>query len=119
MKKITFAIILMSLLVSPLIATEKRDCSGLKKISKAFVACKSNNLKVGIVNTGSKIKKNTIGKVKKTKNVENQTGTSEKKKITTASKISTITKEKAKGFKNAFNKIFSGNTKQYPKGLKK
>ena len=108
----------MGLLVSPLVAAEKRDCSGFKKISKAFVACKSNNLKTGIVNTGSKIKKSTIGKIKKTEKVENKTSINEKK-ITTVSKISTATKEKTKGFKNAFNKIFSGNTKQYPKGLKK
>ena len=115
MKNITYLIIAISLLVTPLSAIEKKDCSGLKKISKAYVACKSGNLKAGIVNTGSKIKKNTVGKVKKTKTNENETTTDEKKN-TTVSKISNATKKKTAGIKAKFNKIFSGGTKQYPKG---
>ena len=59
MKNIAYLSIMISLLITPLSALEKKDCSGLKKLSKAFIACKSGNLKVGIVNTGSKIKKNT------------------------------------------------------------
>jgi len=117
MKNITYLIIAISLLVTPLSAIEKKDCSGLKKISKAYVSCKSSNLKAGIVNTGSKIKKNTIGKVKKNKTIDNEIDT-DKKKITSMSKISKVTKEKTTGLKNKLNKMFSGTTKQYPKGTK-
>jgi hypothetical protein len=115
MNKIATLTFFISLLITPSNALEKKDCSGLKKISKAYVACKSGNLKAGIVNTGSKIKKNTLGKVKKTKTTENETTTNEKKN-TTVSKISNATKEKTAGIKAKFNKIFSGGTKQYPKG---
>jgi hypothetical protein len=86
-----------------------KDSTGLKKLSKAFMACKSGNFKAGVVNTGNKIKKNTIGKVKK-KDTHNGE--------TTANKISKVTKEKTQGFKNKLSKIFSGTTKQYPKYIK-
>ena len=67
MNKITYFVIALILMLSSASALEKKDCSGLKKLSKAFIACKSGNLKVGIVNTGSSIKKGTIGKIKKEK----------------------------------------------------
>ena len=60
MKKITYLIIAISLIINSASALEKKDCSGLKKLSKAFIACKSGNLKAGIVNTGSAIKKGTV-----------------------------------------------------------
>ena len=101
--------IVITLLITPLSAIEKRDCTGLKKLSKAFLTCKSGNFKAGVVNTGSKIKKNTIGKIKK-KDTDNGE--------TTANKISKATKEKAQGFKNKLSKIFNGSTKQYPKYTK-
>ena len=101
MNKIVYLGIIISFLITPLSALEKKDCSGLKKLSKAFVACKSGNLKAGIVNTGSKIKKNTVGKIKKPK-----------KTISDEEKI--VTKEKKANKK----KLKSNRTKQYPKGTK-
>ena len=65
MKKIIFVMILLIGSISSINAAEKKDCSGIKKLSKAFVACKSHNLKAGLTNAGSKVKKNTIGKIKK------------------------------------------------------
>ena len=106
MKNIAYLALVLLLITNTVSALEKSDCTGLKKLSKAFLACKSGNFKAGIVNTGSKIKKNTVGKIpkKKTKNGE-----------TTTSKMSKSAKEKTQGFKNKLNKIFSGTTKQYPK----
>jgi hypothetical protein len=109
MKKITYLIIALSLIVNSASALEKKDCSGLKKLSKAFIACKSGNLKAGIVNTGNSIKKGTVGKIKKEKKITNENDTN------TATKITKKIKEKTAGFKNPLNDIFSGNTKQYPK----
>ena len=113
MKKITYLIIALSLIINSASALEKKDCSGLKKLSKAFVACKSGNLKAGIVNTGSAIKKGTVGKIKKEKKITNENDTN------TTTKIAKKIKEKAVAFENPLNGIFSGNTKQYPKYLKK
>ena len=64
MKKIIFICLIVFGLVSPINATEKVDCSGIKKLSKAYLACKSGNLKKSIVNTGSKVKKGTVNKAK-------------------------------------------------------
>ena len=72
MKKITYLIIAISLIINSASALEKKDCSGLKKLSKAFIACKSGNLKTGIVNNVSAIKKGTVGKIKKTKKEKNE-----------------------------------------------
>ena len=109
MKNLAYLAIVLLLITNTVSALEKRDCTGLKKLSKAFMACKSGNFKAGVVNTGNKIKKNTIGKVKK-KDTHNGE--------TTANKISKVTKEKTQGFKNKLSKIFSGTTKQYPKYIK-
>ena len=55
MKKITYFITIIILLITPLTAAEKKDCSGIKKISKAYLACKSGNIKAGVVKiTGNK-----------------------------------------------------------------
>tara|TARA_B100000787_G_scaffold149459_1_gene121440 strand:+ start:333 stop:617 length:285 start_codon:yes stop_codon:yes gene_type:complete len=94
MKKIIFVMILLIGSISSINAAEKKDCSGIKKLSKAFVACKSGNLKAGIVNTGSKIKKKTVGKIKKPK------------KTSSTEENNTNVKKKW------------GMTKQYPKGTK-
>jgi len=40
MKKLAYLSIILSLLIGPLSAIEKKDCSGIKKISKEFLACK-------------------------------------------------------------------------------
>ena len=109
MKKITYLIIALSLIINSASALEKKDCSGLKKLSKAFIACKSGNLKAGIVNTGSAIKKGTVGKIKKEKKITNENDTN------TATKITKKIKKKAADFENPLTGIFSGNTKQYPK----
>ena len=97
MKKITYLIIALSLIINSASALEKKDCSGLKKLSKAFIACKSGNLKAGIVNVGSSIKKGTVGKIKKVKAI----------------------KVKKPKIKSSGDKVTSGTTKQYPKGIKK
>ena len=113
MKKITYLIIAISLIINSASALEKKDCSGLKKLSKAFIACKSGNLKAGIVNTGSAIKKGTVGKIKKEKKITNENDTN------TPTKIAKKIKEKAAGFENPLKGIFSENTKQYPKYSKR
>ena len=64
MKKLTFICLIIFSLTSPSNANEKADCSNIKKLSKAYLACKSGNLKKGIVNTGIKVKKGTINKAK-------------------------------------------------------
>ena len=111
MKKITYLIIALSLIVNSASALEKKDCSGLKKLSKAFIACKSGNLKAGIVNTGSAIKKGTVGKIKKNNgNNENTDENSEGLK----EKVSI----KAEEIKKKTSNLFNGSTKQYPKYLK-
>jgi|TARA_B110000261_G_scaffold14599_1_gene14771 hypothetical protein len=117
MKKLAYLSIILSLLIGPLSAIEKKDCSGIKKISKEFLACKSDNLKASITNTGDKIKENTVDKLKKANDTNDESGSSDEK-ITTGNKISKMTKEKTTSFKNSINKMFSGNTKQYPKGTK-
>ena len=113
MKKIATLTFVMSLLITPLNALEKMDCSGLKKISKAFIACKSGNLKAGIINTGSSIKQGTVGKIKKEKKINNENDTS------TATKIVNATKDKTSKVKSSIGGLFKSTTKQYPKGIKK
>ena len=116
MKKITYLIIALSLIINSASALEKKDCAGIKKLSKAFIACKSGNLKAGIVNTGSAIKKGTVWQNIKAKKIakENDTNTTTKiaKKI---KKKASVIKKKTAAFKNPLKDIFSGTTKQYPK----
>ena len=97
MNKITYFLIAIMLMLSSASALEKKDCTGLKKLSKAFIACKSGNLKAGIVNTGNSIKKGTVGKIKKIK----------------------ATKDKQPKIKSSGDGVPKGTTKQYPKGIKK
>ena len=103
MNKITYFTIAIILMLSSASALEKKDCSGIKKLSKAFIACKSGNLKAGIINTGSSIKKGTVGKIKK----ENDTST--------ATKIVNATKDKSSKVKSSVDGLFKSTTKQYPK----
>ena len=76
MKKIIFLTIVLigcSLSVNAdemtISADEKKDCSNMKKISKAYIACKSENFKTSfkknnIAETGTKITKSMVTKVK-------------------------------------------------------
>ena len=113
MNKITYFVIAIILMLSSASALEKKDCTGLKKLSKAFIACKSGNLKAGIINTGSSIKKGTVGKIKKEKKINNENDTS------TTTKIVNATKDKTSKVKSSISGLFKGTTKQYPKGIKK
>ena len=97
MNKITYFVMAIILMLGSASALEKKDCTGLKKLSKAFIACKSGNLKAGIINTGSSIKKGTVGKIKKVK----------------------ATKDKQPKIKSSGDGVLKGITKQYPKGIKK
>mgnify|MGYP006083548561 CR=1 FL=1 len=113
MNKITYFVIAIILMLSSASALEKKDCTGLKKLSKAFIACKSGNLKAGIINTGSSIKQGTVGKIKKEKKINNENDTS------TATKIVNTTKDKTSKVKSSIGGLFKSTTKQYPKGIKK
>ena len=113
MNKIATLTFFISLLITPSNALEKKDCSELKKLSKAFIACKSGNLKAGIINTGSSIKQGTVGKIKKEKKINNENDSS------TATKIVNATKDKTSKVKSSISGLFKGTTKQYPKGIKK
>ena len=113
MNKITYFVIAIILMLSSASALEKKDCTGLKKLSKAFIACKSGNLKAGIINTGSSIKQGTVGKIKKEKKINNENDTS------TTTKIVNATKDKTSKVKSSISELFKGTTKQYPKGIKK
>ena len=69
MKKIIFLTIVLFGFTYSVNAVEKRDCSGLKKISKTYIACKSGNFKTtmkknNIVQTGANVSKGIAGKVK-------------------------------------------------------
>ena len=69
MNKITYFVIALILMLSSASALEKKDCSGLKKISKAYLACKSGNLKEGIkknkiTKSGTKVTKGIFNKAK-------------------------------------------------------
>ena len=67
MKKILYLTILLIGFTYPTNAAEKKNCSSIKKLSKAYISCKSGNLKIGVVKTGSKIKNGTINNTKKFK----------------------------------------------------
>ena len=116
MKKITYLIIALSLIINSASALEKKDCAGIKKLSKAFIACKAGNVKAGLVNTGSAIKKGTVGKIKMKKKITNENDTNTTTKIAKKNKKkASVIKKKTAAFKNPLKDIFSGTTKQYPK----
>ena len=131
MKNIFYITILLSIFIAPLSAAEKKNCSGFKKLSKAFISCKSANFKAGLTNTGNKIKNKTTLKNKKEKKVKKKNSfiitpttkikktNSNNMKVNTANKKATkYKKATAENAKKIFNKIFSGSTKQYPMGTK-
>ena len=67
MKRILYLTVLLIAFIYPANAAEKKDCSSIKKISKAYISCKSGNLKIGVMKTGNNIKNGTINKTKKFK----------------------------------------------------
>ena len=97
MNKIAYLIIIILLSMTPLTAAEKKNCTGIKKLSKAFIACKTGNFRTGVINTGSSIKKNT-----------------KKKSVASTEKIKASTVKL-----KIFLKNFKKSTKQYPKGTQK
>ena len=109
MKKLAYLSIILTFLITPLSAAETKDCSVFKKFSKAFMTCKQNNIKAILFKAGNSVKKNTTDKIKK----------DPAKKVFDSEKIVTAAKEKKQAISNKFNNIFSGTTKQYPKGTKK
>ena len=112
--KIIYIIIILVWSSTIVQAADKRDCSGIKKLSKEFITCKTGNIKAGIVNAGSSIKKNTVDKAKKTE-TEKEPKTTKK----VASEKDKSFSNKAKSFGEGFSNIFKGSTKQYPKGIQK
>ena len=61
MKKFIYISIILIFSIIPLYANEKKDCSNIKKFSKSYLICKSNNLKKNVQNktkkTGNPFKK--------------------------------------------------------------
>ena len=116
--------------ISSINAAEKRDCSGIKKLSKAFIACKSGNLKSGVVNAGSKVK-NSLGSKKKWQSSGNTISTTKKvkkekvvkkktKKIAKKVKVKSD-KKTLDGMKAIVEKKVSNlfrSSKKYPKHVK-
>ena len=72
MKKITYILTILLLSIIPLYSAEKMDCSNLNKLSKAFITCKSNNIKNGIIDTVYKTGNDIKDYQKKTWSKKNQ-----------------------------------------------
>ena len=72
MKKITYILTILLLSIIPLNSAEKKNCSDLKKFSKVFVACKANNIKIGITDTVDKTGNNIKDYQKKAWSKNNQ-----------------------------------------------
>ena len=75
MKKIFIALIVY-LLSSNFSFANKSDCSGIKKLSKEYLACKAKNIKDGANNVNNKIKEGSANKTEQikegTKNIFNK-----------------------------------------------
>ena len=69
MKLLIFTILILNLSLNNTLSAEKKDCSNLKKFSKAHIACKASNLKTGTKNTAGKIKEKTGNILKVTSGV--------------------------------------------------
>ena len=69
MKKILIILIVYLLPTNVLVANES-DCSGIKKLSKEYLACKAKNIQKGANNANNKIKE---GSTKKTKQIKEGT----------------------------------------------
>ena len=65
----TFLIIILTLSINftYVVAAEKKNCSGIKKISKEYMSCKAGNILKSTKNVGGKLKKGTTNKVGKLK----------------------------------------------------
>ena len=121
MKKIIYLILAIIISLNPVNAAEKNNCSGMKKFSKEFIACKTGNFKKGFNITKKNENKKKSKETKKPNNnkkIANLQKIKETTKKTTANLKDTIAKKKAK-IKNTFNKIWGQTTKKYPKGIKK
>ena len=75
MKTILITLIVYLLSSNVLVANE-RDCSGIKKLSKEYLACKAKNIKDGANNVNKKIKEGSANKTEQikegTKNIFNK-----------------------------------------------
>ena len=132
MKKTIYLLIFLIGSITTINAAEKRDCSGIKKLSKDYLACKTGNLKAGVLNQGGKKWENS-GDAKKSKKETDKVSTTVKIKDTasnttkkiksTASdatdKIKVSAADTAKKIKKNLNNFFKKSKKQYPKGIKK
>jgi len=132
MKKIIYLIIFLIGSITTINAAEKRDCSGIKKLSKDYLACKTGNLKAGILNQDGKkwensgdvtTSKKETDKVSTTKKIKTTASNTTKKIKTTASdasdKIKVSAADTTKKIKKSLNNFFKKSKKQYPKGIKK
>ena len=74
MKK-TLITLIVYLLFSNVAVANKSDCSGIKKLSKEYLACKAKNFKDGANKVNNKIKKGSANKTEQikegTKNIFN------------------------------------------------
>ena len=74
MKKIIITLIVYLLSSSVTVANEN-DCSGIKKLSKEYLACKAESIKDGANNVNNKIKEGSASKTEQikegTKNIFN------------------------------------------------
>ena len=70
-KNTLYLVVILFGFTIPVNAVEKKDCSTIKKLSKAYMFCKSENFKIDVVNTGNKIKYGTIDKTKNFKKTIN------------------------------------------------
>ena len=66
MKKTLITLIVFLLSSSVSVANES-DCSGIKKLSKEYLACKTKNIKDGANNFNNKIKEGSTNKTKQIK----------------------------------------------------
>ena len=133
MKKTLYLVIFLFGSITTINAAEKRDCSGIKKFSKDYIACKTNNIKAGVLNQGDNKKWKNSGqattatkkpaKVSTTVKIKDTASNTTNKIKTTATdageKFKVGATNTANSIKEHFNKAFKKSKKQYPKGIKK
>ena len=66
MKKVLITLIVY-LLSSTVSLANKNDCSGIKKLSKEYLACKAKSIKDGANNVNNKIKQGSANKTEQIK----------------------------------------------------
>jgi hypothetical protein len=121
MKKTVYLIIFLIGSITTINAAEKKDCSGIKKLSKDYLACKTGNLKAGILNQDGKKWENS-GDVTTSKKETDKVSTTKKIKTTASDasdKIKVSAADTTKKIKKSLNNFFKKSKKQYPKGIKK